>query len=146
MRRPAGSARLAGEQASRGGEPAARGGSHHFPARILSGRILGAELQRPHRTHRNWMASIPGPRRRPKWGLRDGYRLPAPPPQLELTCPPRQAGPDHTTGVMTCSGESLYGYPSRNPGEAAMSTTGDRGGLPVVVIQSLEVETYAWRN
>ena len=63
-----------------------------------------------------------------------------------MTAEAGPGAPDHTTGVMTCSGESLYGYPSRNPGEAAMSTTGDRGGLPVVVIQSLEVETYAWRN
>ena len=53
MCRPAGPARLARKQARGAREPLYCGRGHHFPAHILSGRILGAELQRPHRAIRN---------------------------------------------------------------------------------------------
>jgi magnesium transporter len=55
-----------------------------FPAHLLPGRVLGTELQRPHRQHRKRMAGVPGPRRRTKRGMCHGDRRHAQAPQLEL--------------------------------------------------------------
>src|SRR5215469_1612401 len=84
-------ARLTRNQAPGDREPPACGGGHHLPAHRLPRRILGTELQRPHRQHRKGMASVSDPRRGTERCLRRGDRLHTQPPQMEL----RPALPAH---------------------------------------------------